>query len=163
MEEDLVFAERETDPRIYEPMHRILEDKMAALAFIAPYSPEKISPRRAISARIAIPEELGIEDAISKIKKEGIEELFLLLNSFGGDVSSSYKIARILRENFKELTIFIPHIAASGGTLIALSGTKIVMGEMSHLSPIDIQIERGGNYYSANAMIKAFGNLNDLF
>ena len=38
--------------------------------------------------------------------------------------------------------MFIPHIAASKGTLIALVGNKIVMGEMAHLSPIDVQAQR---------------------
>jgi len=33
--------------------------------------------------------------------------------------------------------VFVPHVAQSGGTLIALIGNKIVMGMMSQLSPLD--------------------------
>ncbi len=80
----------------------------------------------------------------------------------GGGVSSSYKIANALRKNFKEITVFIPHIAASGGTLIALTGNKIIMGEMSHLTPIDVQVSRGEDAYSVNAMIRSFQNLREL-
>lgn len=163
MAEEMVFAEREKDSKIYTGMQEIFDDKTAALAFIAPYAPAKVTPSKIISASIDIPEELGIEDAINEIRKERIEKLYLLLNSLGGGVSSSFKIARILRDNFKDITVFIPHIAASGGTLIALIGNKIVMGEMAHLSPIDVQVERNGKLYSVNAMIRSFGNLNDLF
>lgn len=163
MAEEITFAEREKDPNVYTAMQNVLGDETAALAFIAPYAPAKVSPSKTISASIAIPEELGIEDAINEIRNEKIEKLYLLLNSLGGGVSSSFKIARILRDDFKEITVFIPHIAASGGTLIALVGNKIVMGEMAHLSPIDVQAERNGKLYSVNAMIRSFGNLNELF
>ncbi|MDI6886597.1 MAG: hypothetical protein QMD22_09745 [archaeon] len=163
MAEEMLFAEREKDSKIYTGVHEILDEKTAALAFIAPYAPAKVTPTKIILASVDIPEELGIEDAINEIRKEKIEKLYLLLNSLGGGVSSSFKIARILRDNFKEITVFIPHIAASGGTLIALIGNKIVMGEMAHLSPIDIQVERNGKLYSVNAMIRSFGHLNDLF
>lgn len=78
-------------------------------------------------------------------------------------MSSSFKIAYALRKNFNDITVFIPHIAASGGTLIALSGNEIVMGDMSELTPIDIQMERKGEMYSVNAMIRSFGALNELF
>ena len=163
MAEEMEFGEREKDTKIVEPMQRILGSDTAALAFIAPYTPAKITPSKRISASINIPEELGIEDAINELKKENIQKLYLLLNTLGGGVSSSFKIARILRETFTEITVFIPHIAASGGTLIALVGNKIVMGEMAHLSPIDVQIERNDRWYSVNAMIRSFGSLNELF
>ena len=51
-----------------------------------------------------------------------------MVNSPGGLVQSSYKVARASRKTFKEISVFVPHIAASGGTLLALTGNKIVMG-----------------------------------
>lgn len=87
----------------------------------------------------------------------------LVVNSFGGSVSSSFKVAYSLRKNFKHITTFIPHIAASGGTLIAFTGDEIVMGDMSTITPIDIQMERKGKMYSVNAMIRSFSALNELF
>ncbi|MGB7533219.1 MAG: ATP-dependent Clp protease proteolytic subunit [Halobacteriota archaeon] len=164
MSEEIKFGEREKNPKIQESMQKVLDSNTAALAFIAPYAPAKISPTKALAATVDIPEELGIEDAINEIKKEReIRNLYLLLNSPGGGVSSSFKIARIIRDSFKDITIFIPHIAASGGTLIALAGNRIVMGEMSHLSLIDVQTERNGKMYSVNAMVRSFNNLNELF
>ncbi len=63
-----------------------------------------------------------------------------MLQSYGRDVNSAYTIAKVLRKNFKNITVFVPQIAASGATLIAISADKIVMGELSKLSPIDPQI-----------------------
>jgi len=133
------------------------------LAFITSYIPAKVSPTRVARAQIGLMEELGVEDAITEIKEKNIEKLYLLINTFGGGVSSSFKIARALRENFSEITVFIPHIAASGGTLIALTGNKIVMGDMSSMSPIDVQIQRDGNVFSVNAMMRSFHTLNEMF
>lgn len=107
-------------------------------------------------------DELIIEDAITDLKEAGIENLLLLINSFGGEVTSSYKIAQALRKNFKHISIFVPQIAASGGTLITLTGNKIIMGDMSSLTPIDVQTVRNGERYSVNAMIRSFQNLRKI-
>jgi ClpP class serine protease len=44
-------------------------------------------------------------------------------------------IAKTLRKNFSKIRVYIPHVAASGATLIAISADEIVMGEISRLSP----------------------------
>jgi len=59
----------------------------------------------------------------------------LLLHSYGGGVDSAYMIAKTLRKNFSKIRVYIPHVAASGATLIAISADEIVMGEISRLSP----------------------------
>jgi len=63
--------------------------------------------------------------------------LYILIHSPGGYVSSAYIIASVLRETFDQMVAFVPHIAASGATLIAISCNEIVMGDISQLSPID--------------------------
>ncbi len=90
-------------------------------------------------------------------------ELLLLVNSPGGLVQSSYKIARALRKAFKEIIVFIPHIAASGGTLLALTGNKIVMGMMNLLSPLDLQSQSGDGTMSANSIVDAHQFVTLLF
>jgi len=157
------FSQEESDSVLKKSISAHLGQDTAALALITTYNPAKITPTKKAIAQIGLVEELGVEDAITEIKNEDINKLFLLVNSFGGGVSSSFKIARAIRENFDDITVFIPHIAASGGTLIALTGNRIVMGDMSNLSPIDVQIERKGNVFSANAMIRAFHALNEMF
>ncbi|HDQ05276.1 MAG TPA: hypothetical protein ENN36_00950, partial [Candidatus Bathyarchaeota archaeon] len=95
--------------------------------------------------------------------KTDAQKLMLLVNSPGGLVQSSYKIARALRKTFKEIIVFVPHIAASGGTLLALTGNKIVMGMMSQLSPLDPQAQIEGGAVSANSVVDAHQFVTRLF
>lgn len=133
------LVDKETDTKICEKFHEEMDEKTAALAMIAPYQPAKVSPTKTLWAEIGLIEELNIEDAIYKLKENDITNLILVINSFGGSVSSSFKIAYALRKRFDDITVFVPHIAASGGTLVAFVGNEIVMGDMSTLTPIDVR------------------------
>ncbi len=128
------------------------------LGFIASYRPAKISPTKTVSPEVGLSEEFGIEQAISDIKDKwpDVEKCFVLLNSPGGLVDSSYKIAYLLRKSFKDITIFVPHVALSGGTLIALAGNRIVMGPMSQLSPLDVQLVTEEYQFSMKSILTAF-------
>jgi len=163
MTNNIKLVEVENDPKITKAFQNEMDEKTAALAIIASYQPAKVSPTKALWAEIGLTEELNVEEAIDKLKENGIQNLILCINSFGGGVSSSFKVAYAIRKNFDKITVIVPHIAASGGTLIALTGNEIVMGDMSSLTPIDVQMERGGRMYSVNAMIRSFGALNDFF
>lgn len=157
------LLEEESDTKISKIFQNHINENTGALAMIAPYQPAKISPSKRLWAEIGLEEELNVEDAIYRLKEKDVNNLLLVINSFGGYVASSFKISYAIRKNFKNVTVFIPHIAASGGTLIALSGDELVMGDMSTLTPIDVQMERYGKMYSVNAMIRSFSALNDLF
>lgn len=140
------------------------ERKVAMLAIIAPYAPLKISPARAVSAELGPFEEFAIESFVMKAKEVGkLNSLYLLLHSPGGGVESAYAIAKTLRKNFIEIISFIPQVAASGATLIAISSNKIVMGEIGRLSPIDIQILSKGERRSALALLRGFSKLDEMF
>jgi hypothetical protein len=51
----------------------------------------------------------------------------LILHTPGGLVLASEQIARALLEHKGKVTVFVPHYAMSGGTLIALAADEIVM------------------------------------
>lgn len=113
---------------------------------------------------MGLSEEFAVETAINQIQaKTDVRKLMLLVNSPGGLVQSSYKVARALRKTFKEIIVFVPHIAASGGTLLALTGNKIVMGMMSQLSPLDPQAKIEGGAVSANSVVDAHQFVTKLF
>ncbi len=134
------------------------------IAMIAPYVGLKVSPVSELSAEIGLSEEFGIEVALEHIKKEtGSKKLILLVGSPGGLVSSSYKVALALRDYFDDIKVFVPHIAASGGTLVAMTGNEIVMGTMSNLTPLDIQIVYDGKQISCQSMFRSFGRLSKFF
>lgn len=143
-------------------------DKCVLMAFVAPYAAVRVSPIETRGATIGLSEEFAVIGALDKLrsntsKTRGIEKLYILINSPGGFVPSSYKIAKLLRASFKHIKVFIPHMAASGGTLMALAGNEIVMGRMSHLMPIDVQVPYGEQYVSAYCMSRALSRLSEFF
>src|ERR1700676_1749582 len=75
--------------------------------------------------------------------------LDLVLHTPGGLVIAALQIARALREHKARVTVFVPHYAMSGGTLIALAADEIVMCEHSVLGPIDPQL---GEYPAASIL-----------
>lgn len=160
---DRARSQRETSPDIIDDLRSNLDENEGALAMVAPYSPEQISPTRAEWAEIGFTEELKVETAIEELNRHDISNLHLLINSLGGGVSSSFKIARALCMNFDNITVYVPHMAISGGTLVALAGNNIVLGEMSSISPIDPQTTRNGKQVSANSLIRMFTQLNSYF
>lgn len=125
---------------------------------------KRISPTRILSAELGISEEFGVESVINDIRKRtDCQTLYLVLNSPGGFVGSSYKVARALRKSFKRIVVFVPHIAASGGTLVALTGNEIVMGVMSQLSPLDPHTAiRKGRVY-AKSVVDGFDTVTNFF
>jgi len=154
---EIIDVSEEDDQNLSEKLAEISKrHKAVVLACIAPYVGRKISPTKTINAQLGLSEEFAVETVINQIiSKTKVKKLLLLVNSPGGLVQSSYKVARALRKAFKEIIVFVPHIAASGGTLIALTGNKIVMGMMSQLSPLDPQTQSEKGTISANSVVKA--------
>lgn len=66
--------------------------------------------------------------------------LDLILHTPGGLVLAAEQIASALCRHPSKVTVFVPHYAMSGGTLIALAANEIVMDENAVLGPVDPQI-----------------------
>jgi ClpP class serine protease len=66
--------------------------------------------------------------------------LDLVLHTPGGLVLAALQIAKAVREHKAKVTVFVPHYAMSGGTLIAFAADEIVMCKHSVLGPIDPQL-----------------------
>src|SRR5213594_5177018 len=64
----------------------------------------------------------------------------LILHTPGGLVLAAEQIAKALVEHKGKITVFVPHYAMSGGTLIALTADEIVMDPNAVLGPVDPQI-----------------------
>jgi ClpP class serine protease len=75
--------------------------------------------------------------------------LDLLLHTPGGLVLASEQIARALRRHPAKVTVFVPHYAMSGGTLVALAADEIVMDENAVLGPLDPQV---GNFPAVSVL-----------
>jgi len=173
MKEKITIISEEHDPKITKRLSEVLENGEAAMVFVAPYSGLVVAPRVILYPYIEFPEEFNVKQAIDAIKrklreeellKDGkIKRLYLLIQSPGGSVISSFKVAKLIRENAKEVISFIIHFAMSGGTLVVLASNRVVMGSISHVSPIDIQIRYKDGFISSNDIIRAFKGVSALF
>ncbi|HEY8477020.1 MAG TPA: ATP-dependent Clp protease proteolytic subunit [Chloroflexota bacterium] len=75
----------------------------------------------------------------------------LILHTPGGLVLAAEQIAQALVRHRAKVTVFVPHYAMSGGTLIALAADEIVMDENAVLGPVDPQVGQ----YPAASILKA--------
>jgi ClpP class serine protease len=68
--------------------------------------------------------------------------LDIVLHTPGGLVLAATQIARAIRDWKSKVTVFVPHYAMSGGTLIALAADEIVMSPHAALGPVDPQLDK---------------------
>ncbi len=80
----------------------------------------------------------------------------IVLHTPGGLVLATEQIAYALVKHKSSVTVFVPHYAMSGGTLLALASDNIVMDENAVLGPVDPQI----GDYPAVSIIKVADEKN---
>ena len=73
----------------------------------------------------------------------------LILHPPGGLVLASEQIARALQQHQAKVTVFVPHYAMSGGTMIALAADEIILDPNAVLGPVDPQL---GQYPAASIL-----------
>jgi ClpP class serine protease len=97
---------------------------------------------------------IDIDDAEEVIRAVNMTDenlpIDLVLHTPGGLVLASLQIARAIRAHKAKVTVFVPHYAMSGGTLIALAADEIVMQNHAVLGPVDPQLGE----YPAASLIK---------
>ncbi len=81
--------------------------------------------------------------------KKGSAKLDVYIETPGGSGETAEEIVRCLHDNFQTVSFVITGEAKSAGTLIALSGDEIIMGETGSLGPIDAQMKIGRSVISA--------------
>jgi len=64
----------------------------------------------------------------------------LIVHTPGGLVLAAGQVAHALKRHRAKVTVFVPHYAMSGGTLIALAADEIVMDPNAVLGPVDPQL-----------------------
>lgn len=82
----------------------------------------------------------------------------LVLHTPGGLVLASEQIANVLKKHPAKVTVFVPHYAISGGTLIALAADEIVMDENAVLGPLDPKLgikPAASKYWNRNPLTKS--------
>lgn len=86
----------------------------------------------------------------------------LILHTPGGLVLATEQIARALIRHPAKVTVYVPHYAMSGGTMLALAADEIVMDANAVLGPVDPQL---GNFPAASILKvveqKPIGEIDD--
>src|SRR5216683_2837349 len=81
------------------------------------------------------------EDVLRAIKLTDPDSpIEMVVHTPGGLVLAAGQIAHALRRHRAKVTVFVPHYAMSGGTLISLAANEIVMDANAVLGPVDPQI-----------------------
>ena len=82
--------------------------------------------------------------------------LDLVLHTPGGNPNAAEQIVAYLRSKFEEITVIVPTLAMSAGTMISLAADDIIMGRQSQLGPIDPQFGIGQRTMSAREIVEQF-------
>jgi len=64
----------------------------------------------------------------------------IIVHTPGGLLLAAEQIAAALNKHPAKVTVFVPHYAMSGGTLVAMAADEIVMDKHAVLGPVDPQI-----------------------
>ena len=91
-----------------------------------------------------VPGSISIDDSEAVLRAIRLtppaQPIDLILHTPGGLVLAAEQIAKALVERKAKVTVFVPHYAMSGGTLIALAADEVVMDSNAVLGPVDPQI-----------------------
>lgn len=89
--------------------------------------------------------------------------LLLIIATFGGSAHAAYKLASTLRQLYGKITVFVPSLCKSAGTLVCLAADELVMSLEGELGPLDVQVlqQDSRRYRSGLDQVAAFSELED--
>ena len=90
-----------------------------------------------------------------------VAQLDVLIQSRGGEVNASRRIAMLLRSFCQRLTFLVPYYCQSAATLLVLAADDLIAGELAMFSPIDPHLHGGTGEGAATTLscqdIQQFG------
>lgn len=107
---------------------------------------------------------IGYYRLCSEIEKnKNKEKVILCLTTFGGDPDAGFRIGRALQHHYNgEVTIYIPNVCKSAGTLTAISAKQIIMNNKGELGPLDVQLRKADELGVNNSGLDIFKTLDTL-
>jgi ClpP class serine protease len=86
----------------------------------------------------------------------------MVVHTPGGIALAAEQIAMALKRHKAPVTVFVPHYAMSGGTLIALAADRVHMDPNAVLGPVDPQLgQHAGASYLKAVELKGVQNVSD--
>ncbi len=90
------------------------------------------------------------------------ESAYLILTTYGGDPNAGYRIARALGHHYQKVTILIPDVCKSAGTLICIGANELILGDRGELGPLDIQLSKPDEMFENMSGLDILQALNAL-
>lgn len=85
----------------------------------------------------------GLADRVhDRLARRRYPKLLLVLTTTGGDAHVAYRVARCLQQSYDHVTVFVSGWCKSAGTLLAVCGNKLIVGDRGELGPVDVQLGR---------------------
>jgi ClpP class serine protease len=133
-----IIRQRMIDSERYRII-RLLEEKRKSRVIALIHRQERVSVLGIPLARY-----IDIQDSEQVLRAIKLTDddvpIDLILHTPGGLVLASEQIANALSRHKAAVTVFVPHYAMSGGTLIGMAANQIIMDENAVLGPVDPQI-----------------------
>ena len=99
---------------------------------------------------------LPVQDQLSNLSGESID---IILETPGGIGEVVEDIVKQIRNKYDYVGMIIPGWSKSAGTIFAMAGDEILMGDTSGLGPIDAQIFAKGKKFSADAFLEGLDKI----
>jgi hypothetical protein len=99
-------------------------------------------------------DELRVKDEVDRIGAHH-KDLALCINAFGGSSASAFNVARLLRSRFRQIVVYVPHVAASAATLLSLGADRVVMSQCAYMTMVDPMLRLGPFLVQATQIIHA--------
>ncbi|WP_165856757.1 SDH family Clp fold serine proteinase [Marinobacter sp. JSM 1782161] len=78
-----------------------------------------------------------------ELPETGNQKAVLILSTLGGDPDAAFRICRSLHHHYPDgITVFIPGLCKSAGTLIAIGASQVWMCDRGELGPLDVQLAK---------------------
>ncbi len=83
----------------------------------------------------------SLREVIEALEEFGHQrEIWVVLNSLGGEIEYAFWIAKYIRGRCDEMNVLVHDRAKSAATLIALTASRIYLGQIGELGPLDPQV-----------------------
>ena len=78
-------------------------------------------------------------------------KLLLILTTEGGDAHAAYRVARHLQRVYEHVSVFVCGWCKSAGTLLAVCGHELIVGDKGELGPVDVQRGRTDDLWESTS------------
>ena len=106
------------------------------------------------SSAIGPEDELKVKEQLDCLRGS-YRSVAVCINAFGGSSTSAFNITRLLRSRFARITAYIPHAAASAGTLLTLCADLIYISGCGYLTMVDPMLRFGPLLVQATQILAA--------